>query len=220
MLDEATRTLLYPLGFVATLTFALRFAVQWLVSEAKKESVVPVSFWYISLIGNLVLFTHGMIQVQYHVALIQGCGAIISSRNLNLMQSVKYQLRKRTVFTILGTVIVFITAFFTFQDAGWFRQPVTGWEREGPPIAFAWHLIGFSGMILFSLRFWIQWWCAELKEQSYLGPAFWWMSVAGGSLMSTYFYLIGDPVNLIGPSLGMIPYIRNLILLKRQSATA
>jgi lipid-A-disaccharide synthase len=81
-------------------------------------------------------------------------------------------------------------------------------------------MLGFSGILLFNSRFLIQWWEAETLKKSTLGPLFWWMSVSGGSLSIIYFAYIADPVNLIGPSLGMIPYIRNLMLIyKKRVAT-
>ena len=45
-------------GFVGNLVFSLRFVVQWLASERKKESVVPVSFWYFSIVGSLLMLLY------------------------------------------------------------------------------------------------------------------------------------------------------------------
>jgi len=39
------------IGFVGTGLFALRFAIQWIASEKKKESVIPLSFWFVSIGG-------------------------------------------------------------------------------------------------------------------------------------------------------------------------
>lgn len=45
-------------GFCGNLVFSLRFVVQWLASERKKESVVPVSFWYFSIAGSLLMLLY------------------------------------------------------------------------------------------------------------------------------------------------------------------
>ena len=37
------------LGFVGNLLFAMRFIVQWIASEKRGESVLPVSFWHFSI---------------------------------------------------------------------------------------------------------------------------------------------------------------------------
>ena len=47
-------------GFAGQLIFTARFVVQWAASERKKESVVPVAFWWISLFGGLTLFTYAI----------------------------------------------------------------------------------------------------------------------------------------------------------------
>ena len=48
-------------AFVGEGIFGGRFLLQWLVSEIKKESYVPTAFWYMSILGSLILlayFTH------------------------------------------------------------------------------------------------------------------------------------------------------------------
>jgi lipid-A-disaccharide synthase len=72
------------------------------------------------------------------------------------------------------------------------------------------------GLALFSTRFWIQWWCAEQEKKSYLSGSFWWISLIGESLCLIYFLKIHDPVNSIGPAFGLIPYIRNLMLIYKK----
>ena len=34
----------------------MRFLVQWLASERQGESVIPVSFWYWSIAGSIIMF--------------------------------------------------------------------------------------------------------------------------------------------------------------------
>ena len=42
------------IGFVGTALFGVRFLIQWLSSERKGHSVIPVAFWYFSLIGGTI----------------------------------------------------------------------------------------------------------------------------------------------------------------------
>jgi len=42
-------------GFGAQFLFMARFLVQWLASERAKKTVVPVSFWWLSLLGGISL---------------------------------------------------------------------------------------------------------------------------------------------------------------------
>ena len=48
------------LGFAAQSCFFMRFAVQWISSEIKKESHIPISFWYLSLVGSIGLFIYAI----------------------------------------------------------------------------------------------------------------------------------------------------------------
>lgn len=223
-MTEQLRELLYPLGFLSALAFSARMLLQWLKSEVKGESLVTPAFWKLSLCGNLLLLTHAFIQAQFHVCLVQACNAVISWRNLNLMQPRAQQITMlRAIFILIAAIAMTVCAFLLqahfFSDSvtEWFRIPATPWQvNAGKQASFLWHLIGFFGLVLFSSRFWLQWWFAEKHKKSYLGSSFWWCSLAGESLCLIYFLRIGDPVNFIGPAFGLIPYLRNLMLLSRQ----
>src|SRR6266516_3847038 len=43
------------LGLIGNLTFSMRFLVQWIASERQGESVIPVSFWYWSIGGSVIM---------------------------------------------------------------------------------------------------------------------------------------------------------------------
>lgn len=102
------------------------------------------------------------------------------------------------------------------EEFAWFRIPTASWIAPlESPVSFMAHLLGTTGIILFSARFWVQWWFAEQCKESHLGGAFWLLSLLGTLLSLFYFILIKDPVNFIGPVFGMIPYVRNLMLLKK-----
>src|SRR2546423_14925923 len=44
------------IGLIGNATFSMRFLVQWLASERRGESVIPVQFWYWSIGGSLINF--------------------------------------------------------------------------------------------------------------------------------------------------------------------
>jgi lipid-A-disaccharide synthase-like uncharacterized protein len=48
------------IGFLGQLFFFGRFVVQWIVSEKKKQSHIPVTFWYLSIIGSLLLLVYAI----------------------------------------------------------------------------------------------------------------------------------------------------------------
>lgn len=211
------RILLYPLGFIPNIAFGLRFLLQWLQSERKGESIVSPLFWYLSIVGNVLFMLHAFIQMQYPICLIQGCNAVLSWRNLNLFHGGANTISRQTVIGILVTVIATITGAFFFQEGDqWMRIPTAPWQvKQDGLISLQWHLIGTLGFILFSSRFWIQWWMAENAKKSYLPESFWWVSLSGAVFILAYSIRINDSVNIIGPSIGLIPYLRNLMLIRK-----
>lgn len=52
----------YVVGFIGQIVFGGRFALQWAVSEKKKESVIPIHFWYMSLTGSVILLVYAFHQ--------------------------------------------------------------------------------------------------------------------------------------------------------------
>jgi lipid-A-disaccharide synthase len=213
-MTEEWRTFLYPLGFISALLFGARFIVQWLQSEAAGKSIVTRLFWQISIAGNTALLIHSFIQVQFHVCLIQACNALISWRNLNLMQTKRPPLAFKKVIVLLVITCSLVIIGFILQShtTSWFRVPVSAWQAT-TSVPFFWHLLGFLGYGLFSCRFWTQWWLAEKTHTSSLPASFWWLSIIGAITSCLYFLRIHDLVNLIGPLIGLIPYLRNLMLI-------
>ena len=45
-------------GFFAQFLFFLRFLVQWLYSEYYGKSIIPIYFWYISLVGSVAIIIY------------------------------------------------------------------------------------------------------------------------------------------------------------------
>jgi lipid-A-disaccharide synthase-like uncharacterized protein len=79
------------LGFMGQVLFGLRFLVQWVASERKGESVIPVYFWYLSLIGSLILLAYAIVRRDPVFILGQSTGFFVYLRNLMLIY------RKRAV---------------------------------------------------------------------------------------------------------------------------
>jgi lipid-A-disaccharide synthase-like uncharacterized protein len=73
------------LGFSAQAVFASRFIVQWLASERRGRSVVPVAFWYLSLIGTMLLAVYAIYRRDPVFILGQTLNSFIYIRNLMLI---------------------------------------------------------------------------------------------------------------------------------------
>lgn len=79
-----------------------------------------------------------------------------------------------------------------------------------------WILFGFLGQSLFGMRFLVQWICSERKKESYIPLAFWYFSISGGLILFIYAIYIKDPVFIVGQGMGLMVYVRNLILIARK----
>jgi lipid-A-disaccharide synthase-like uncharacterized protein len=72
-------------GLLGQALFSARFIFQWIVSERRKESVIPVGFWYLSLGGSLILLTYAIHRQDPVFILGQSFGSFIYIRNLVLI---------------------------------------------------------------------------------------------------------------------------------------
>ncbi|MCD6093577.1 MAG: lipid-A-disaccharide synthase N-terminal domain-containing protein [Candidatus Omnitrophica bacterium] len=70
------------LGLLGQFLFFLRFFSQWLVSEKRKESITPLSFWYFSILGGLLLLSYAIYRKDPVFILGQSLGIFIYARNL------------------------------------------------------------------------------------------------------------------------------------------
>ncbi|MGQ9646388.1 MAG: lipid-A-disaccharide synthase N-terminal domain-containing protein [Thermodesulfobacteriota bacterium] len=69
-------------GFLGQAMFTMRFVVQWIASEKRKESVIPVAFWYFSLGGGLILLAYAIRQMDPVFIAAYLLNPIIYFRNL------------------------------------------------------------------------------------------------------------------------------------------
>ena len=82
----STEHLWLSVGFLGQAFFSMRFLVQWIASERKKESVVPVSFWFFSIGGGLTLLVYAVYRLDPVFILGQGAGLFVYGRNLYLIR--------------------------------------------------------------------------------------------------------------------------------------
>lgn len=73
-------------GLLGQTMFMMRFVVQWIHSERHQKSVIPVSFWYLSLIGGLTVLAYGIHRAEPVIILGQLPGTLVYTRNLMLIR--------------------------------------------------------------------------------------------------------------------------------------
>lgn len=84
------------LGFGGQIVFGGRWIVQWLVSEKNKTSSVPISFWWMSLLGSIVLFAYFVWRNDVVGVMGQTSGVVIYARNIQLIRK---QARREAALT-------------------------------------------------------------------------------------------------------------------------
>lgn len=79
-LNQATIWL--TVGLIGQGIFAARFIVQWLHAEKHRKSLIPIPFWYLSIMGAIVLFAYAVHRRDPVFIMGQGLGIIVYLRNL------------------------------------------------------------------------------------------------------------------------------------------
>jgi lipid-A-disaccharide synthase-like uncharacterized protein len=74
------------LGLGGQLLFTGRMLVQWFASEKSKRSVIPVAFWWMSLIGSTMLLIYFIWRRDIVGIIGQATGWVIYIRNLVLIR--------------------------------------------------------------------------------------------------------------------------------------
>ncbi len=77
------------IGFFGQALFASRFIIQWIYSERKGISSIPIVFWYLSIFGGIGLLTYAIFRKDPVIILGQTFGIFIYLRNLILIYKKK-----------------------------------------------------------------------------------------------------------------------------------
>jgi lipid-A-disaccharide synthase-like uncharacterized protein len=85
------------LGFTAQARFGGRFLVQWLHSEKHRRSVVPIMFWWLSVIGGLMMLIYSIHKRDPVFISGQAFGLIVYSRNIWLLNQERKISRERVL---------------------------------------------------------------------------------------------------------------------------
>ena len=83
--NEAIPVWLLWLGIISQVVFTLRFVYQWLYSEYKKTSSLPLGFWLLSLVGSGLILTYAIFRRDPVLFIGHLLGSVIYVRNLILL---------------------------------------------------------------------------------------------------------------------------------------
>lgn len=201
---------IYAVGFLAQGFFSARILVQWLMSEKARRVLSPTIFWVLSIIGSYLLCIYGWLRDDFAIVLGQCISYYIYLWNLNIKGVWK---KVPLIFRIILLLTPVVAAAFMLENTADVIDKL--FRNEDIPL---WLVIyGCSGQILFTLRFIYQWYYSRRSGESELPAGFWIISLTGSLLIVSYAIIRHDPVLILGQSFGLIAYIRNLCILRKQN---
>ena len=92
-MTSAAETVWVVIGFLGQGLFFMRWIMQWFKSEREGESTIPLSFWYLSLIGGLITLAYAIYRRDPVFIAGQSIGSLVYIRNLMLLYRNKTRLR-------------------------------------------------------------------------------------------------------------------------------
>lgn len=205
--------LIYTIGFVAQLLFSARLLLQWFLSEKNKKVMTPALFWKLSLLASILLFVYGYLRQDFAIMFGQSLTYFIYIRNLHLQG---HWQKAHIGFRAFLIAFPFAIVAYAYNNGKYDLDLLL--NNEAIPEWLL--LLGIVSQVLFTFRFVYQWLYSERKKESQLPMGFWVLSVVGASLILLYAIFRMDPVLLFGHGAGLIVYLRNIIILRRQDAVA
>lgn len=201
--------MIYVIGFLAQICFSGRLLFQWIISEKAKQVVSPSIFWLLSLLGSYLLFFYGWLRDDFAIILGQFISYYIYIWNLDIKNNWK-KIPRPIRYILIATP--FLAISYMFSESRAFISQF--FRNEDVPL---WLLIyGSLGQIIFTLRFIYQWVYSRKRHESILPLGFWLISLLGSAIIVSYAIVRHDPVLILGQSTGLVVYIRNIWILKKQ----
>jgi lipid-A-disaccharide synthase-like uncharacterized protein len=77
------------IGYAGNATFFSRFMIQWIASERAGKSIIPVQFWFLSIIGSVILAVYAIHTKDLVVIFAFAPNSLVYIRNLMLLHKEK-----------------------------------------------------------------------------------------------------------------------------------
>jgi len=197
------------IGLIGQTLFFSRFLFQLILSEKSKKVVTPSIFWKLSLVASVLFFWYGYLREDFAIMLGQSITYFIYIRNLQLQGEWKKLPKVVQIFLFAFPVLIVIYGYnnnIIDVNALFKNKDIPFWLL----------LLGIISQLVFILRFVYQWLSSEKKKNSHLPLGFWRISLAGSMLILIYAIFREDIVLFLAHSIGMIAYIRNIFIWKKQ----
>jgi lipid-A-disaccharide synthase-like uncharacterized protein len=128
-------TLLVLFGMIGNLLFTIRMLIQWISSEKNKQSVVPVSFWWLSVVATLVFLIYAYIKQDLPFLLGYLIPLVAYIRNLVIYYRPDRPARSMGPIMLLAFVGMGLMLWTLWQKQAATRVEITGrLEQAGSPL--------------------------------------------------------------------------------------
>lgn len=204
---------IYGLGFFAQSLFGARLLVQLFQSERQGRVVSPTVFWQLSLMASFLFLIYGIVRNDAVIILGQTLSYFIYIRNLQLKNDwKKIAAPLRTALWLMPVVALAWVAFGA--DQKWMSVLAEN-DFTSPVI-----ILGAIGQLMLNFRFVYQWYHSEKQKTSILPLGFWVISTVASVLILQYAVAVSEPVLLVAQSMGIVVYVRNVLLHFKQRRKA
>lgn len=205
----STSVFTLAVGFLAQGFFSARILVQWLLSERARKVLSPSVFWILSLAGSYLLCFYGWLRDDFSIVLGQFLSYYIYMWNLKIKGVMRHVPVCLKAVLMLTPVVVLLFILLNDDDVA-----VRFLHNADIPL---WLLVwGSVGQVVFTMRFVYQWLYSRRAGESRLPAGFWLMSLIGSLAIVSYGIVRRDFVLVVGQSFGVVAYIRNLMLMKKE----
>lgn len=197
------------IGLLAQGFFSARILVQWAMSERAHRVLSPSLFWVFSIAGAYLLCLYGWLRHDLAIVLGQVVSYYIYLWNLRA-KGVWLHVPRVLRWLLIATPVVAVG--FEAGQAGDFAARFL----HNPSVPLWLLFFGVAGQLIFTLRFVYQWLYSRRAGASKLPAGFWIISLVGALSIVGYGFIRRDVVLILGQSVGVVAYIRNLMLLRAQ----
>jgi lipid-A-disaccharide synthase-like uncharacterized protein len=193
-------SLVIAIGFAGQGAFFLRFFAQWWASERAGRIAVPVSFWWLSLLGSVFALTYALERRDLVFAAGYVTNFVVYARNLLLARG-HARLGSRGMGVLASLLLIVAVAMLA--------------RKIAPDPSLVWFAVGGFGQLLWMIRFPLQWIQSEAQGRPVMTTSFFGVTLIGSLFLLAYALHTRDFIFIMGMALVPALALRNLALGRR-----
>lgn len=197
--------LVFAIGLTSQVLFFMRTISQWILSERAKKVISPSIYWILSIVASYLFFIYGWLRNDFAILLGQSITYYIYIWNLNkngMWSNIAFGIKAVVLLTPILAIVFILKESPIFIEKFFLNESVPMWLI----------IFGSIGQVIFTFRFIYQLIYSIRINESVLPLGFWFISLAGSTIILIYGMFRLDPILILGQSLGLIAYIRNVMI--------